>query len=154
VRIDDASDAGNRAADEYVARVLRRLGYRASVRLVPLAFSNRHPELFNHVQLAQVAWGDTPYGYFATWFSCAGQGNQGWFCDRRVAAENNRAQSLWSTNPRAAASGWARIDRQLVARAAWLPLVDLKGIDFVSARVRNYHFHPYSGIIADQLWLR
>jgi peptide/nickel transport system substrate-binding protein len=154
VRIDDASDAGNRAADEYVARVLRRLGYRASVHLVPLSFSNRHPGLFNHVQLAQVAWGDTPYGYFATWFSCAGQGNQAWFCDRRVAAENNRAQSLLSTNPRAAASGWARIDRQLVARAAWLPLVDLKGIDFVSARVRNYHFHPYSGIIADQLWLR
>jgi peptide/nickel transport system substrate-binding protein len=59
-----------------------------------------------------------------------------------------------STNPRAAARAWAEIDRQLVARAAWLPLVDLHGLDFVSARVRNYQFHPYSGIIADQLWLR
>ena len=28
------------------------------------------------------------------------------------------------------------------------------GIDFVSARVRNYQFHPYWGLIADRLWLR
>jgi peptide/nickel transport system substrate-binding protein len=103
----------------------------------------------------QVAWGDTPYGYFASWFSCRNrQFNYGWFCDRRAAAENNRAESLDEPNPRAAQSVWASIDRRLVARAAWLPLVDLKGIDFVSGRVRNYQFHPYSGIIADQLWLR
>jgi peptide/nickel transport system substrate-binding protein len=56
-------------------------------------------------------------------------------------------------NPRGANAAWATIDRQVVDRAALLPLVDLKGIDFVSARVRNYQFHPYSGIIADQLWL-
>ena len=36
------------------------------------------------------------------------------------------------------------------ALAKWIH----RGIDFVSARVRNYQFHPYSGIIADQLWLR
>ena len=120
VRIADASDAGNPAADDYVARVLRRLGYRASVRLVPLAYSNRHPELFNHVQLAQVAWGDTPYSYFATWFSCGSQANHGWFCDRRVASENSRAQSLMPTNPRAAGSAWAAIDRRLVEQAAWV----------------------------------
>ena len=27
-------------------------------------------------------------------------------------------------------------------------------VDFVSARVRNYQFHPYWGFIADQAWLR
>jgi peptide/nickel transport system substrate-binding protein len=152
--IGDSSDGGNRGADDYVARVLRRLGYRASVRLAPQAYFDRHPEVFKHIQLAQVAWGDTPYSYFATWFSCGGQINHGWFCDRRIASENSHAQSLMSTNPRAAASAWATIDSHLVARAASLPLVDLGGIDFVSARVGNYQFHPYSGIIADQLWLR
>lgn len=154
VSIVDSSDGGNRSADDYVARVLRRLGYRASVRSAPQAYFDSHPVVFKHVQLAQVGWGDTPYGYFATWFSCGGQINHGWFCDRRIAAENSHAQSLMPTNPRAAASAWAAIDRQLVARAAWLPLVDLGGIDFVAARVGNYQFHPYSGIIADQLWLR
>jgi YVTN family beta-propeller protein len=154
VRVWDSRDTGNRSVDDYVARVLRRLGYRASVRLVRQAYFDRHPWVFEHIQLVPPAWGDTPYGYFAAWFSCGGAFNHGWFCDRRVASENSHAESLMETNPRAAASAWANIDRQLVARAAWVPLVDLKGIDFVSARVRNYQFHPYSGMIADQLWLR
>jgi YVTN family beta-propeller protein len=157
VSLADSSDGGYAGADHYVARVLRRLGYRASVRLAPQAYFHSHPGVFKHIQLAQVALGDTPYSYFATWFSCRLQSQPikyGWFCDRRIASENNHAQSLMSINPRAAASAWAAIDRQLVARAAWLPLVDLSGIDFVSARVRHYQFNPYQGIIADQLWLR
>jgi hypothetical protein len=34
------------------------------------------------------------------------------------------------------------------------PVVNEHGLDFVSARVRDYEFHPYWGLIADQLWLR
>jgi peptide/nickel transport system substrate-binding protein len=153
VKLED-SDTSNRGADRYVVDVLRRLGYRVSVRRAPNAYFQSHPAAFRDFQMTQVAWGDTPYGYFASWFSCPGQASHGWFCDRRVAPENSRAQSLLPTNPRAAARGWAKIDRQLVARAAWLPLVDLRGVDFVSARVRNYQFNPYGGMIADQLWLR
>jgi ABC-type transport system substrate-binding protein/DNA-binding SARP family transcriptional activator/streptogramin lyase len=155
VRIADGS-GGNPSADHYVARVLRQLGYRASVLTAPDAYFDRHPEIFKHVQMHEVTWGDTPYSYFATWFSCGGQFrqfNHGWSCDRRLMSEDRRAQSLVEPNPRGANAAWATIDRQVVDRAALLPLVDLKGIDFVSARVRNYQFHPYSGIIADQLWL-
>jgi peptide/nickel transport system substrate-binding protein len=156
VRIADGS-SGNLSADHYVARVLRQLGYRASVLSAPDAYFARHQDIFKHVQMHQVTWGDTPYSYFATWFSCGGlfrEFNYGWSCDRRLMSEDRRAQSLWATNPRGANLAWAAIDRQIVARATLLPLVDLKGIDFVSARVRHYQFHPYSGIIADQLWLR
>jgi hypothetical protein len=39
----------------------------------------------------------------------------------------------------------------VVDQAVWIPLVNPRLIDFVSARVRNYQFHPYWGIIADQL---
>jgi ABC-type transport system substrate-binding protein len=60
---------------------------------------------------------------------------------------------LKSTNPRAAAVIWARIDRRLVDLAAWVPMVNELGVAFVSERVRNYQFHPYWGLIADQLWL-
>jgi hypothetical protein len=52
-----------------------------------------------------------------------------------------RAQSLKSTNSRAAAI-WARMDRRLVERAAWVPMVNELGLSFVSDRVRNYQFHP------------
>jgi hypothetical protein len=36
----------------------------------------------------------------------------------------------------------------------WVPLINEHGIDFVSARVRNYQLHTYWGLIADRLWLR
>lgn len=156
VRIADGS-SGNPGADHYIAHVLRQLGYRASVLSAQDSYFDRHPEIFKRVQMHQVAWGDTPYSYFATWFSCGGQFrqfNKGWSCDRRLMSEDRRAQSLVEANPRGANIAWARIDRQIVSRAALLPVVDFKGIDFVSSRVRGYQFHPYSGIIADRLWLQ
>jgi hypothetical protein len=36
-------------------------------------------------------------------------------------------------------------------RAAWVPLVNPRAIDFLSARVGNYQHHPVLGLIADQL---
>ena len=62
--------------------------------------------------------------------------------------------TLVATRPQAAGSLWARIDRKLVDRAVWVPLINEHGIDFVSARVRNYQLHTYWGLIADRLWLR
>lgn len=79
--------------------------------------------------------------------------DHGWFCDARLDREMRRPRSLEATNPRAAAAVWSRVDRELVDRAAWVPLVNPRLIDLVSARVRNYQFHPYWGIIAGQLWL-
>src|SRR5262249_60726676 len=84
VRIADG-ESGNFSVDSSVARVLRRLGFRASVRSAPDAYFHVHPDIFKHIQMHQVAWGDTPYSYFATFFSCATQFRQfnyGWFCDR------------------------------------------------------------------------
>jgi ABC-type transport system substrate-binding protein len=106
------------------------------------------------MQLKPNAYGDTAYGYFATWFSCHAQYDQAWFCDRRVASDNTHAATLDFTNPRAAQKVWATMDRRLVDEAAWIPTVHPLGVDFVSARVQNYQFQPYSGVIADQLWLR
>jgi peptide/nickel transport system substrate-binding protein len=139
----------------YTAGLLRRLGYRTRVHLVThRSLAHPAPEVFTKIQLIPAGWGDTPYGFFTTWFACAGANDHGWFCDPRIDREILRAQSLKATAPRAAASVWARIDHELVDRAAWVPLIDERGIDFVSARVGNYQVHPYWGIIADQLWLR
>jgi len=67
---------------------------------------------------------------------------------------NLHARSLNSTNPRGAANVWAGLDRRLGDEAAWVPIIDERGIEFLSARVRDYQFHPYWGLIADQLRLR
>jgi ABC-type transport system substrate-binding protein len=121
------------------------------VQFVPHAGS---PEFdLSTVQLIPAAWGDTPFGFFATWFACDGASDHGYFCDLRVDAAIKRARALEATNPRAAANAWAELDRQLVDRAVWAPMVDEHAVDFVSGRVHNYQAHAYWGIMADQLWI-
>jgi YVTN family beta-propeller protein len=144
------------AVVRYVGGVLRSLGYPVRVRLVSHTFFGRRPDtFFRRIQLKPAAWGgDTPQGFFATWFACDGAQDHGWFCDPHLDRLNARARALNATSSRAAAALWAKLDRELVDRAVWLPMVNERGIDFVSARVRNYQSHPYAGIIADQLWVR
>jgi len=139
----------------YYASVLRELGYRASVRLVSHAYlADPPPAVSRQIQLIPAALGDTPAGFFTTWFSCSGTNVHGDFCDHRVDREIARAQALEETQPRAANALWARLDHELVDRAVWAPVVNEHGLDFVSARVHDYEFHPYWGLIAAQLWLR
>jgi peptide/nickel transport system substrate-binding protein len=139
----------------YTANLLRRLGYPTRIRLVTHA-SLAHPpaSVFKRIQLIPTEWSDTSYGFFAAWFSCAGGSTHGWFCEPRIDRENHRAQSLEATRPQAAASLWAHIDREVVDRAASMPLANRRAIDFVSARVHNYQVNPYWGLIADQVQLR
>jgi hypothetical protein len=45
------------------------------------------------------------------------------------------------------------VDHELVDRAVWVPMVNLRSTEFVSRRLRNYQFNPVGGFIADQVWL-
>jgi hypothetical protein len=65
---------------------------------------------------------------FATWFACNGPSVHGWFCDRRIDRQLQRTELLKSANLRAAAPIWAAIDRRLVDRAAWVPMVNDLGL--------------------------
>ena len=140
----------------YTASVLSRLGFRTRVRLVPHSYFDHRPAgVFETIQVIPAAWVETSaYSFVAPWMSCHGAANHGWFCNGRLDREMLRARLLESTNPRGAATVWSSVDRELVDQAAWVPLVNPRLIDFVSARVRNYQFHPYWGIIADQVWLQ
>jgi ABC-type transport system substrate-binding protein/DNA-binding SARP family transcriptional activator len=139
---------------QYVAGVLRELGYRVRVHLVPHAFLDPMPKsLVGSIQLIPAGEGDPTSAFFATWFSCAGANSHGWFCSPPIDRQMDRAKSLQPTDPRAAAAVWAKVDRELVDRAAWVPLFNERVVDFVSARAHNYQFHPYWGFMADQAWL-
>jgi peptide/nickel transport system substrate-binding protein len=100
-------------------------------------------------------WADSaPANFFAPWFTCDSALNHGWFCDHALERAIARTHALEASDPRAAAREWARLDRLVTDKAAWLPLVNPRQIDFLSARVRNYEHHPIFGIIADQLTIR
>jgi peptide/nickel transport system substrate-binding protein len=64
------------------------------------------------------------------------------------------ARAVQITAPQTANNLWARIDRALVDRAAWLPLVTPTNTDLVSKRVGNYRYQPLWGPLLDQLWVR
>jgi peptide/nickel transport system substrate-binding protein len=139
----------------YVGSALRQLGYRVKIHLAShRSHAHPPPSTFDSIQLIDAAWGDAPYGFFATWFACDGANGHGWFCDRRIDRRNARARSLLATRPREAADEWARLDRELVDRAVWLPMINERGIDFLSTRVANYESHPYWGLAVDQLWVK
>jgi hypothetical protein len=73
------------------------------------------------------------HGFFGTWFMCTSPFNHRWFCDPPLDGAIRRAQRLEAADPHAASALWARIDRELVDRAATVPLVAPRSIDFVSA---------------------
>ena len=71
-----------------------------------------------------------------------------------LGREIEKALALQPTDPLAANEVWARVDRMLVDRAAVVPLYNLRAVEFVSARVGNYQFNPFTHSLYDQLWVR
>jgi hypothetical protein len=66
----------------------------------------------------------------------------------------NQADSQQATVPAQAAATWAAADRTVTYDAPWVILADLNNIDFLSARVTNYQYNPFMGVLLDQLQIR
>lgn len=144
---------GDKAEGEYLATVLRLLGYRTQLKVVP--FDEYIAAFFdprNKVQVAALRWFadyPTPAGFIATGiFDCS------YFCDRRIDRQIARARALQSTDARAANALWTRIDRDLTDQAPWLFLYNSKQADFVSRRVGNFQYNLQYGVLLDQLWVK
>jgi YVTN family beta-propeller protein len=141
----------------YVAQVLRRLGYRTRLHLVP--YATLTPRKRRGLQLT--VDGDwtpdypAPSSYLPQFFGCHGGNNRKHYvCDPALDGRMWRAKTLGARDPAAAAHQWARIDHELVDRAFWVPTVNVRAVDFVSKRLRNYEYQPISGFLADQVYLR
>ncbi len=145
---------------------LRRIGYRARLRLVPddvfTRVAGNAGEDRSNVQSG--GWGaDFPAAsdFIELKLSCSSlhpggdpsSGSTG-YCDPTLDRMMQRARRLQITAPQTANNLWARIDHAFVDRAAWLPLVTPTSTDLVSKRAGNYRYHPLWGPLLDQLWLR
>jgi ABC-type transport system substrate-binding protein/DNA-binding SARP family transcriptional activator/streptogramin lyase len=147
----------------YLASVLDRLGYRASLRvtgsLYPTASNSR-----SHVQMAWFNWladYPAPSDFIALLLTCsafvpasATNVNEAEFCSQNIDREVRAARALQASNPGAAANAWSRIDRQLTDQAPWLALYNARENVLTSARVGNYQYHPFFVVLLDQLWVR
>jgi YVTN family beta-propeller protein len=145
---------------------LRRLGYRATLKLLPDDVYNTVASNQSKVRsnMTSGGWGaDYPAASNFTQglLTCSGfrphsdyNRNSGGFCDHRLDHTMDRARALQVSDPPRANALWARIDHEIVDRAAWLPLVTPTNTDVVSTRVGNYRYHPLWGVMIDQLWVR
>jgi peptide/nickel transport system substrate-binding protein len=161
-----ANDHLKVAVGHYVTQLLKRLGYRARLRLYP----GLHP-YYGSVGLAKrrsqigvFAWeADYPAGsaLFRVLFTCAAyrptmsfNSNPAGFCNPGVDRAIGRATALEPLNTAAAAAAWRQIDRRVTREAPWAPLVTFLAVDFVSQHLGNYERSPTFGVLLDRTWVR
>ena len=140
----------------YLAGVLRLVGYRVRLHLMP--FAKFTDALRARIQLSTdgdwVANYPDPTAYLPQFFGCGGGHGNGYYCNPRLDREMRQAALLELSNPAKARALWAAVDRQITDAAVWVPHVTERNVDVVSRRVRNYEFNPVWGFLPDQAWLR
>jgi ABC-type transport system substrate-binding protein/DNA-binding SARP family transcriptional activator len=145
-----------RQVPTHIVQVLRTLGFRVHLHIVPSATITQR--MRRGFQLS--ADGDwlpdypAPSAYLPQFFGCHGGNSNGFFCNPSLDRQMRAATQLQLTDSKRAASLWTAIDRRLTDEAAWVPTVNLHIAEFVSKRVRNYQFNPVRGFLPDQVWLR
>ena len=153
--------SNHRGEAPFAAALLRSLGYRTRIKRVSNdTYYNPAAGPLNpraHAQAGLFSWFadyGAPSNYFDTFFSCRAFSNWSEFCSRRLDDEIHSALALQTTDPYLANQVWSRIDRAVVDEALVVPLITLKQVDLVSARVGNYQYNPQWGVLLDQLWVK
>jgi YVTN family beta-propeller protein len=146
----------------YFTALLHRLGFRASLRVLPK--NDYFPTIGDRRTRAQIGtfgWGAdyvSPSTFIQSPFSCAalagsGQGlpNVSRLCDRQLERQIDGALAAQGAQ---AAAAWAGADRRIVDLAAVVPQANARAVVFTSKRVGNVQQHLQWFTLLDQLWVR
>jgi len=144
------------ATTAYIAGVLRALGYRVRVSVIP--FASITPAMNDSFQISNEGnWIPTypdPSSYIPAFFSCGGANSNDYYCNPAIDHEMRHAELLEKTNPPAARALWETVDRQLTNDAEWVTTVDNREVELTSSRLHNYEYNPVWGFLADQAWIQ
>jgi YVTN family beta-propeller protein len=150
----------------FMVSVLRELGYRAALYIAPSAVVvNATSDSRRRIQATDGIWyADYPSAsdFFDLFFRCsafrlddpAATRNGAFYCNPAADQLMNQADSQQATDPAQAAATWAAVDRVVTSDAPWVTLANLNNVDFLSARVTNYQYNPFLGVLLDQLRIR
>jgi ABC-type oligopeptide transport system substrate-binding subunit len=146
-------------------KLLNRLGYRASLRVLPL-----FPDFFDFTDDATNDWNaglqgwvvdePAPSQFLGNLASCDPDLAVGFlfnlsqYCDPEIETAIAAALDLQVTDPAGASDAWASIDRKVVDAAAIIPFGNSIRQDFVSRRVGNTVVHPVTGPLIAQMWVQ
>jgi peptide/nickel transport system substrate-binding protein len=158
------TDPLRRRVTTYFASVLRQLGYRAGLQVLP---QEEYYRTITDPRRRAQAGVDTWFkdytsaaDFFEPLFSCRSRSlqpptsNFSQFCDPVLDQRMARAARLSTSDPARAGEEWARVDRAVVDAAAAVPYANGLDITLLSKRVGNYQFNPEWGVLLDQLWVR
>ena len=144
---------------------LRRLGYRAKLRLLPVStYFTYTNDSRNRAQIidggfgADYASADDFIGKFGCRWFVPHDGldttDASEFCDPSFDRQVRRAAYQQTSDPTLADRLWARLDRELTNLAILLPTVTPREVDLVSAGARGYVSNPVWGVLLDRLSVR
>jgi peptide/nickel transport system substrate-binding protein len=149
----------------YIVTVLDRLGYRTSLRVVrtETAYFETLGDSRSRIQIGWFTWMQdypAPADFIAPVLTCGAFAphsqsnvNAAEFCEPRIDRALRRAQSLEAGAPGVASQSWAALDRQITDQAPWVTLYNPRLDIATSSRVGNYQYHPFFGLLLDQLWV-
>jgi peptide/nickel transport system substrate-binding protein len=156
---------------EYIAGLLRRLGYRARTHIVPGVGGSATPyydAVGDPRTRAQIGWSGWIQDYASasdfirTLFDCesivpgdaAATFNYSQLCDPALERQIHTAERLQAEDPVAGQQAWAAADRMIVNQAAAVPFANSLTLTLLSPRTGNYQSNPQWGVLLDQLWVR
>jgi YVTN family beta-propeller protein len=147
---------GRAHAARYFVTLLRELGYRGSLRVLPIGrYYSTIADPDSNVQMGYDGWyADylAPSNFIGL-YECSAPGNVSRYCDRRLDAQIERARAEQSADPTAAIPLWRDADRMITDAAPSVELLNRKSAVLVSDRVENVQEHPLWGVLEDQLWV-
>ena len=147
-------EAGARGA----VRALESLGYRATIRRaenLDTYIAKVTDQKTRGVQAGMIGWYGVPRtaDSLLTLLRC-NPPDFSFFCDRRLDTRIDRALKMQAHDPDAVVATWARIERDIVDLAPWVPLFTPAHIALFSERVGNHQYSPEWRLLYDQLWVR
>jgi YVTN family beta-propeller protein len=152
-RVEVTMPEFQRDVGRYFAGLLRRLGYRASLRVIvgdPYWIRLDDPK--TRVQMGFMGWSSdylSPSTFVEPNFGCLEILSR--LCDRPLMRQIELAHEAQGDD---AARRWAAIDRRVTDLAPAVPLTNRRSAELVSARVGNVQHHLAGIILLDRLWVR
>ncbi len=145
---------------DYVATVLRSLGYRVTLRRLPDTAANEaylYDEA-SHVQVASGGWiPDYPWPstFYDAVVRCHPLAYPTGYCNATLDRRADAALALQSTDPGEALRQWAAIDHAVVDEAPVVFGIQVVSWWVTSTRLGNFASSPYlGGPLLSQLWVR
>jgi peptide/nickel transport system substrate-binding protein len=148
-----------------VVGLLRRLGYHASLRVVPddADYAERIFDSRARTQASMFYWAaDYPAAsnFLAQLLSCSAfqpashnNLNAAEFCSPAIDTMMRSATRAQAVNVQLANRKWAAVDRAVVDAAPWLPLFNPQSVALLSRRAGGHRYNPIYGTLIDQLWV-